>query len=330
MNTNTNIGDGLKHRALIGCLLLALLATTLSIALSVLTGWQWGESLQEKLVMAAFGVLAVLSAHLLLALCQPASFNVRLPAIVMWLLCSCYVVYSHSNYFLSLQQQAGVRRAANVEQPSSLSEPKRHLSTILSDQARVKTDLANKSQLDCHTGCGRLKVQITNLEARLAALEAEADEVRRWQEHQDRQQTLRDEVRDDPVVMRLATWLGVTASQIGLVTGFLFSLILEGVACLCWYVALLGRSQLMTQSVMPPVTSLLEPTTKRGMAIDAIPKSEQDTQVEELIHEVRAGRLKLTVNGVREHCRCAQKKAAELKRLVEGRLNADTEVLSTT
>ena len=322
MNMETNIGEGLNRGSLIGCLSLALMATTISLSLSAITGWQLGESLKERLVIAAFGVLAVLGAHLMLALCQPASIRVRLVAIVLWLFCMAYVAYSHANFFLTSQQQAGMRRAAAVDQSSSKPEPKRNLTAILSDQARIKTELAAKSQLDCSDGCSTLRVKVISLKARLDALNAEADEVKRWQAQQDRQDAFKDSVRDDPVTTRLAKWLNLTNGQIGLVTGFLFSLILEGVACLCWYVAFQFRDLSMTQPAGQVVA--IEPElVGTGNTDDARSVSELDSKVDELIREVRAGRLKLTVNSVRDYCRCAQKKASELKRLVEAKLNAE-------
>jgi hypothetical protein len=324
MSMNTNVGGGLKRHSLIGCMALALLATVISLSLSTLTGWQWGESVKEKLVMAAFGVLAVLGAHLLLAICRPASARVRLVAIVLWLFCMAYVVYSHASFFLSSQQQAGMRRAAAVDQPSSKSEPKRNLTAILSDQAKIKIALAAKSQVHCGDGCSTLRVKVISWRARLDALNAEADDVKRWQVQQDRQAALKDAVRDDPVTMRLATWLDVTVIQIGLVTSLLFSFILEGMACLCWYLAFRLRDVSVTQPVVQLVTAVPE-LTRSGNVDVTRPLSELDSKVEELIREVRAGRLKLTVNGVRDYCRCAQKKATELKRLVEGKLNAETQ-----
>lgn len=322
MNMETNSGKGLNRGSLIGCVLLAIFAATISLSLSVFTGWQWGQSLNEKLVMAAFGVLAVLGGHLLLALCRPASTGVRLFAVVLWLFCLTYVAYSHASFFLSLQQQAGMRRAAAVAQFSSKSEPKRNLTAILSDQAKFKTELAAKSRLDCGDGCFTLRVKVVALKARLDALNAEADEVKRWQAQQDRQEALKDSARDDLVTMRLANWLGVTVTQMGLVTSILFSFILEGLACLCWYVALQLRESSVTQPVMRLVTAVSE-LTPEGSANDTRLLSGLDSKVEELIGEVKAGRLKLTVNGVRDYCRCAQKKAAELKRLVESELRRD-------
>ena len=323
MNMSTNIGDGLKHRSLIGCILLALLATIISLSLSMLTGWQLGVSLKEKLAMAAFGVLAVLGAHLLLAICHPASISVRLFAIVLWLCCMVYVAYSHSTFFLSAQQQAGMRRAAAVSGSSPSPQPMRSLAPILSDQERVKTALAAKSQIECREGCSRLKIQLTSLRARLETLNAEADEVRRWQAQQDRMETLKEVMRDDPVTAQLARWSGLTVTQAGLATSFLFSLILEGVACLCWYTAIRFRDSTVTQIVMEPVTAPSDERTDSSDTFCAL--SGHDSMVDELVREVKAGRLRLTVHAVRGYCRCAQKKAAELKRLVANKLNAEAQ-----
>lgn len=324
MSINTNTGDSMNRRSPIACISLALLATTISLSVSMLTGWQLGESLQGKLVMTAFAVLAVFGAHLLLAVCRPASTGVRLVAAVLWLFCMAYVVYSHASFFLSSQQQAGARRATAIDQAPLKSEPNRNLTAVLSDQAKIRTELAAKSQVRCGDGCFTLRVKLISLKARLDVLTAEADDVKRWQARQDRQETLRDVVRDDPVTMRVAKWLGVTVMQMGLVTGLLFSFILEGMACLCWYAALQFRDAPVTQPVMPSVTAVPE-VTEVGNTEGTRPLSELDSKVEELMREVKSGRLRLTVNGVRDYCRCAQKKAAELKRLVEARLNTDTQ-----
>jgi len=315
-----------KPGSFIGCMLLALLATTISLMLSVLTGWQLGQSVNERLAMVAFGVLAVLGAHLLLALCRPASTWVRSLACLLWLCCMAYVAYSHASFFLSSQLNAGRGRVASFDQSLSKVEPKRGLTAVLSDQAKIKTELAAKSQIDCSDGCFKLKVRVASLSARLDVLDAEADEVRRWQVQHDRQEAFKDVLRDDPVTTQSAKWLGVTIAQMGLVTSLLFSFILEGVACLCWFVTLQYRDSSVTQLVMPPVTSVTPPLmpTIVDSEYDARPLSELNIMVEELVREVKAGRLSLTVNGVRNYCRCAQKKATELKRMVDAKLNTET------
>lgn len=311
----------------VGCMSLAILATTISLLLSVLTGWQLGQSLSEKLAMAAVGVLAVLGAHLLLALCRPASILVRSLASLLWLFCVAYVAYSHASFFLSSRQQSGMARVASISQSVLKAEPKRSLMVILSDQARIKTELAAKRQIDCRDGCIKLKVRVTSLRARLDVLDAEADEVRRWQAQHDRQEAFKDTLGDDPVTTQLAKWLGVTVSQTGLVTSLLFSIILEGLACLCWYVALQYRDSSVTRIVIPPVTSVmpaLMPTVVDS-AYDARPLSESDIKVEELVREVKAGRLKSTVDDVRSYCACSRKTAAKLAQLLKAELRTGTQ-----
>ena len=324
MNMNANIGDGMAPRSVLGCMALALLATTISLSLSVLTAWQVGVSFPEKLTLAAFGVLAVLGAHLLLAICQPALIRVRLVAAMLWLCCIMYVAYSHATFFLALQQQAGMRRVAAVEAFSSASPPKRTLTAILADQERIKTALATKAETVCADGCSRLKIQMTSLNARLDILDAEADEVRRWQAQQDRQQGMQDALRDDPVTAHLAKISVMFATHLRLVTALLFALILEGIACLCWWLGFRLRDSAVTatlpQPVMPIPTSSPAGHDESGRTV-----SELDNQVEELLSKVKAGRVKLTVSSVRSHCQCAQKKAAELKRLVEARLHAEVQ-----
>jgi hypothetical protein len=323
MSENIDVDEGLTLSSRSACMSLALLATTISLSLMLLTGWQLGESLTEKLIMAAFGVLAVLGAHLLLVFSRPASAGVRLIAAVLWLSCMVYVIYSHASFFLASQQQAGMRRTEVVDRSLSKSEPTRNLTAILSDQAKIKTELAAKSEIRCGEGCFMLRVKLVNLRAGLDVLNAEADDYKRWLVQQERQEGLRDSVRDDPVTMRLAKWLGVTVMQMGLVRSLVFSVILEGVACLCWYVALQIRDSSVTRPIMPVVTAV-SALTKSENADDIPALSESDSKVEELIREIKAGRLKLTVNGVRDYCHCAQKKAAELKRLVDAKLHAET------
>ncbi|BBB66550.1 hypothetical protein UNDYM_2297 [Undibacterium sp. YM2] len=325
---NNGEDGNLKRPTQIVCKLLALLATSISLSLLAVAGWQLGESPVGKVILMGFGVLSVLGAHLLLSLCQKASINVRVVAIVLWLFCMTYVAFNHASFFLLSQQQAGIRRVALVDQSLSKAEPVRNLTAIVSDQSKIKTELAIKSQIRCGNGCVTLRAKLTSLQATLDVLEAEADDVRRWHRQQDRQIELQDRVRDDPVMMQLAKWFGVTAMQMGLVKSFLFSVILEGLACLCWYMGLQSRDLTVPLPVTPPVTQLVTAVLdleEVGKADDTESRPELNNQVEELVKAVRAGLLPLTVSAVRKHCRCAQKKASELKRLVDAKLSAETQ-----
>lgn len=71
---------------------------------------------------------------------------------------------------------------------------------------------------------------------------------------------------------------------------------------------------------MPP----LRPTVVDS-ACDARPLSELDIKVEELVREVKAGRLKSTVDDVRIYCSCARKTAAKLAQLLKAELSTGTQ-----
>lgn len=72
----------------------------------------------------------------------------------------------------------------------------------------------------------------------------------------------------------------------GLVTSFLFSLILEGVACLFWYIVFRSRDSSVTQPVMQLVPAIPE-LTRPGNADDARPLSEVGSKFEKLIMRLR-------------------------------------------
>ena len=97
---------------------LALLATVISLSMLIIAGWQLGESTKEKVVLAAFGALTVGGAHLLLALCRPASIRIRSASMVLWFFCIVYVTINHANFLLSSHQQAGMHRIELFDQSS--------------------------------------------------------------------------------------------------------------------------------------------------------------------------------------------------------------------
>lgn len=299
--------------------MLAASATCISLAVSVLAGWELGATSAGRVVLAAGGALAVLGAHLLLTLCQTASTWVKFPAVALWLLCLLYAVYCHASFFQASQLKAGEKRAAAIEQASAKLEPPRSLAAVLSSQAKVKAELALGARVDCRTGCGAHRARLVGLKGELEALVAEAEDVKRWRVMRDRQDSAKDDVRLDPVLARFAEWIGVTVAQVGLATSLLFSCVLEGVACLCWYVSSQAPYPRAVRSVTPEVR--LAPGLPPSCGADTShAASNLEQKVAELVTEARAGRLRLTVDEVREHCRCGQKKASELTRQVKARL----------
>lgn len=308
-----------------GCFGLASFATVISVSLSLFTGFNLGTTLNEKALMAAFGVLTVITAHLLLALSQSATAGTKLAVKGLWLLCMIYVTYSHANFFVSTQKNAGIQRAAEVDLTPVGPAPVRELSAILFAQAKIKGQIARLSRLACGVHCNWQRKKMAILKTEFDALDAKADEVKRWQASRDRRQRLKDSMLDDPVLARVSTTIGVTVAETELIAALLFAVILEGTACLCWYLVFQSRESSVTHPVTMAVMSELGPVCtltsvdSRSLA-EADQKTESDLKIDELVREVKAGRLKLTVNNVRKHFKCAQKKAGELKALAEQQL----------
>lgn len=323
MNKKIHIGEYLEDLQVLLPFSLGFLATSLSIFVSAYVGWQMGVSQIEKLICAGGGVLAVLGAHLFPALCRPVAIRWLLVAALVWLACMAYVYRSHASFFLSTQQEAGMRRAEAVILPSLNMTPARTLATVLSAQEKIETELALKSRLSCIEGCLMLKVKLTSLKGKLDALKAEADEVRRWRAEQDRHEAIQDAVRDDPVTVRLADWLHVTNSQMGTVTSFLFFLVLEGTGVYCWYLVCQRRDSTVNQSVKSMVTAITE-VTKVDTSDVTLPLSDLEKKAEEVLREFKAAGIKVTVRNIQPYFSCAQREATEIRRLVAAKLNPGT------
>ncbi|WP_420956474.1 hypothetical protein ACNSZH_30770 [Burkholderia gladioli] len=85
----------------------------------------------------------------------------------------------------------------------------------------------------CNGNCATLEGRQVTLAAKIDALNAEADDIRRQQVTTDRVTERRDALLADPVTSRLAALLGTTIARVDLLTGLAFAAVLEGVACVC-------------------------------------------------------------------------------------------------
>ncbi|MEX3919396.1 hypothetical protein AB4Y43_24650 [Paraburkholderia sp. BR10872] len=239
-------------------LALAVVATTTALSLSVLAGWQRGGSLPERVAWVAIGLVLVTSAHLLPALLRESSFLVRSIGSVLWGACLITACFGHAVFFVTAQQHAGELRASTVPAPP-VPASSRSLTTVMSDRANATAQLATANARYCVGNCASLEARRTTLAARVDALNAEADDIRRQQVADDRTAARRDALRADPVTSRLAALLGIPVARIDLLFGSLFAAVLEGVACLLWVVALRPSS-------LPVVTRVAtsEGTTATG------------------------------------------------------------------
>ncbi|MBO2953693.1 hypothetical protein J4756_06970 [Burkholderia pseudomallei] len=333
---------------------LAIAATGTAITLSVLSGWQRGGSIPERLVWVAIGIVLVTSAHLLPALVHSASWTLRGVAAGLWLGCMAAAVYGHSTFFLLAQAHAGERRAASVPSPtipSTLS-----LAAVMNERAVVTAQLAAADVRRCVGDCTTLRVRRARLAAKLDALNAQADDVRRIDAQHDRIFAQRDALLADPVTWRVATLLAIPAARVELLSSLSFAAVLEGVACLLWSVSL--RSPTLPAAVAavtvptPPVTPAgkaptatplpVTPVTAghdeaiasrsnvtdrrsgtggshalRDSPVTPLPElSPADDDMAELIRDIASGRVRPTVADIRRHLGCSQARAAALRRRV--------------
>ncbi|CPF84644.1 hypothetical protein [Burkholderia pseudomallei] len=236
-----------------GVLWLATVATATALSLSILAGWQRGGTLPERVVWVAIGIVLVVSAHLLPALIRESSFVVRGVGSMLWVACLMTAGYGHLTFFLFAQQHAGERRASVVA--VTLPTPARSLTVVMSDRATVVRQLAWLDARRCFRDCAGPDARRVTLAARLDALNAEADDVRRQQATNDRVTAQRGALLADPVTARLAALLGISAPRVDLLSGLMFAAVLEGAACLLWTVALRPSSLPAAAAVVTDTTS---------------------------------------------------------------------------
>ncbi|WP_144160637.1 hypothetical protein [Paraburkholderia sp. BCC1885] len=325
---------------------LAVGATGTALCLSVLAGWQRGGTLAERCAWVAIGMVLVTSAHLLPALLRDTSIPVRIAGTLLWLACMAAACYGHTTFFLLAQQHAGERRAASVP-TTSISEPVRSMTVVMVERAAVTHQLALAQMHRCPHDCSTLEARRVTLAAKLEALDAEADDIRRRDAADDRVTASQESLRADPVTSRLAALLGTTVTRIDLGSALMFAAVLEGIACLLWTVALPSspiparESVLTSHEVMPqteparsapPAMESAVTTTSSGQASESVGSKTEtgsrayrsdphtgpmDDILSRLAQEIEAGRVRPTVAGIRQHLGCSQTRAAALrKRLI--------------
>ncbi|KAE8758412.1 hypothetical protein FSO04_18630 [Paraburkholderia madseniana] len=327
---------------------LAIGATGTALSLSILAGWQRGGSLPERIVWVAIGMVLVTSAHLLPALLRNAPLPVRGTGSLLWGACLATACYGHTLFFVLAQQHAGELRALTVSAvPAPASA--RSLTVVMWERTTLMRQLAFAQSQHCPRDCSGLEARRVTLGAKLDALDAEANDIRRQQVVDDRVTAQRDALRADPVTSRLAVLLGTTTGRIDLLSGLVFAAVLEGVACLLWTVALRPPpAPAPVGAVTPPdITLRPEPVTDAthvtqpavttfksthasatvshgAMTANPAPQDDPvtplpvaepaDDDVTQLARDVAAGRMRPTVSDIRRHLGCSQARAVTLRR----------------
>lgn len=305
---------------------LALAATMTAVCLSILAGWQRGGLLAERVLLVCVGVVLVVAAHLLPALCRPHSWRIRALGVALWIGCMTATCYGHAVFFVMAQNHAGDVRAAVVPAASVLG---RNLAEIASDRAGIVARLVRVTERRCGSRCAAVRIERTTLNARLVALDAESAEVTRHELAFDRANAEREAAKADPVAGLLAAF-GVPSGHVELVTSMAFAVVVEGVACLCWLLALVPAQARASKITPDWEGSHVLPVTHVTLASTAVPPDshnvtkpkamvgsspgERADDLARVVTAVGDGTLRGTVAEIRKYLGCSQAKAATLRK----------------
>lgn len=202
----------------------------------------------------------------------------------------------------------------------------RELTAVMADRASVMAERGRADARHCIRDCPTLHARRDSLAARLDALDAEAADVRRYQSIGDSNAGRLATARDDPVTARLATLCGIADTKLDLFAGLAFAAVLEGVACLLWWIALAAQERESSvtdrHEAVPDVTAETSAVTTlaRSPAQPTVHPAVQPTvtlpesDVAKLRRDIDSGAVKLTVASIRQHLGCSQAKASALRR----------------
>lgn len=314
-------------------LIMSISATGVSLGLAGYAGWYRGGG--WMLVLPS--LLAVLGAHWTPALFRSLSPALLRVSIVVWAVCIVMVMYGHAAAFLAIQHQGGQQRTAEVMLAQVTDEPKRKIPEILTEQAKVQADLsrakallASRVAIGCEDGCADLRGRVAGLSGRLVALQAEVAVAESWQASQNDLMAQQKAVGADPVALALHRWLGWSEEMTNFLAALGNAIILEGLACLGWWVVLAPRdsprvaatSGMEIVAVTPIVTPKINEAGKPVIKAKPEVTLGHDQIVMQLVTEVQEGKLKPTVNSVMAYLSCGRLKASEVAKALKVRLAA--------
>ncbi len=185
-----------------------------------------------------------LAAHLILAVTSGSRWPIRVLSLLLWTGCMIFVIVSHGSYILASQQARGNQRATAVTAPEKVVT--RTFSTILLERAKLDSQHATLTAGGCSIECPAVTRKSQALRGRIAALDQEAVEVKQREEVERRFRSEQDRARLDPAIFALARWMGAPVEHLQLILGLLAGVLLDGIGCICWAVALPVRQEKST------------------------------------------------------------------------------------
>ncbi|MCX4146890.1 MULTISPECIES: hypothetical protein [Paraburkholderia] len=317
-------------------------ATATSLYIAALSGLERGATLAERLACTAVPVVTVAGLHLLPALSRGQSFAVRGLVAVLCTAGLVVTLSSQISFFQLAQQHAGTRRAESVLDTARVpvaGTPGRSLTAIAHDQASARKTLALIDSHHCDGNCTSEHLRRTTLTATLEALAIEADEARRREAAEDRQVVLvdrtlrlRDAMRDDPVIVRLADLTGLGKTSVSLLLGLVYACVLDGIGVFGWYLVMPAYRRdgdAVTALVVATSSGVERKYVEADKAVDTdsgitshSPLDEVDSQLMQLTRDVSEGKVHATVAGIRKYLGCSQATALKLRRGLQGPLAA--------
>ncbi|KWA10683.1 hypothetical protein [Burkholderia territorii] len=301
---------------------IAATATATAIGLSAVAGMQRGGWESERALLIAMGVVLVVAAHLIPALTRGKSAPARLIGFAIWAAAMAATCYGHATFFVFAASHAGDERASHVTAAPVTAS--RDPVTIARDRAAVAGKLAQAQAERCRRACPELQARRARLTGEIEALDVEREMAGRDSAARDRVTDKRDSMARDPMTAAL----GLSS----VVIGMLFAAVLEGVACLCWTLALAPVEPTTAEPATNPETERrIEPVTQpapttagaqctevtaqpaeKTTATKPAPPSAPDAALERARTAVEANQLRATVIEIRRFLGCSQSRAAAI------------------
>lgn len=313
----------------------AILATSVSLAMVIYISWHSSGLIAEKLIRMLLGVVVVLSTHWLPLAWPLLRGYVRFVAYVLWAVAIATVLYGQVTFFIVSQQHAGDLRAAAVTVPAAVLDPPisvgRTRTEIAKEATKASTNLARAQVRPCVDDCPALKVLRIRLAGEIAALKAEDEEVQRRDASEDRYNLqgdridqLRTTLRADPVVFRVASWLGTTERFLELLIGLAHAVVLEGAAIVGWMWVAIAKKRAPGRAVVVSdgPTESLDRESAEDKKEDCLSANNDDQLLERVHLAVISGEIKPTQESIRKLLRCGQPKAGNLNRQYSARFGS--------
>lgn len=299
--------------------LLAVAATITAACLSILSGMQRGGLPAERALWIAVGIVLVVAAHLLPALCRSLRWCAKTAGGLIWFGCIAATCYGHAVFFVTSARHAGELRAAAV--PVEIQNG-RDLTVIARDRAEAVTRLARANARQCAEPCPSLIAERTSLAAKLDALSVEQSEAGRHREQQDRANAARDAALADQITGPM-TVFGWPPVRTDLLIGLAFAAVLEAVACFAWLLALRPQdegepaetpAQRGSNGVTIPPGVRVTPLSNAPLPPATTMSAPDD--VARVLAAIAASSLRPTVIEIRKFLGCSQTRAVEVRRTV--------------